>query len=104
MFDDTEGLDRIRRAMAQLCERACHQRDAMRSFCEVQNYLESHVEPPLAGCGWPARTAAVCAHRSSTPRRVLRAKVFGPEYAETLIKAADGAAASERKAAAAPRP
>jgi hypothetical protein len=73
----------------------------MRSFSEVQNYLETHVEPLLDGL----RTAGKVdrSYRQSQFNAAVRfcSKVFGPEYAETLIKAADVAVASERKAAAA---
>ncbi len=73
----------------------------MRAFSEVQNYLETHVEQLLDGL----RTAgkAERSYRQSQFDAAVRfcGKVFGPEYAETLIKAADVAVASERKAAAA---
>ena len=72
----------------------------MRAFSEVQNYLETHVEPLLDGLR--AAGKAERSYRQSQFDAAVRfcAKVFGPEYAETLTKAADVAVASERKAAA----
>jgi uncharacterized MnhB-related membrane protein len=72
----------------------------MRAFSEVQNYLESHVEPLLAGLR--AASNADRAYRQSQFDAAVRfcGKVFGADYAETLAKAADVAVASERKAAA----
>jgi len=73
----------------------------MRAFSEVQNYLETHVEQLLVGlrnAGNGDRS-----YRQSQFDAAVRfcAKVFGPEYAETLTKAADVAVAKERKAASA---
>jgi hypothetical protein len=72
----------------------------MRSFSEVQNYLETHVEPLLEGLRMAGKTDR--SFRKAQLDAAVRfcSKVFGPEYADTLIKAADVAAASERKAAA----
>jgi hypothetical protein len=73
----------------------------MRAFSEVQNYLESHTDTLLDGL----RTAGKADrnYRESQFDAAVRfcGKVFGPEYAETLTKAAEVALASERKAAAA---
>jgi hypothetical protein len=73
----------------------------MRAFSEVQNYLETHSDQLLEGlrnAGKVDRT-----YRQSQFDACVRfcAKIFGEEYAETLIKAADVAVANERKAAAA---
>jgi uncharacterized MnhB-related membrane protein len=74
----------------------------MRSFSEVQNYLETQIEQLLQGLR--AATKADRRYRQSQVDAAVRfcGKVFGAEYAETLVKAADVAAASERKAAAKP--
>jgi hypothetical protein len=73
----------------------------MRAFSEVQNYLEGHTDVLLDGL----RTAGKAdrSYRQSQFDAAVRfcGKVFGPEYAETLTKAAEVALASERKAAAA---
>jgi uncharacterized MnhB-related membrane protein len=73
----------------------------MRAFSEVQNYLESHTDLLLDGL----RTAGKAdrSYRQSQFDAAVRfcGKVFGAEYADTLIKAADVALARERKAAAA---
>lgn len=73
----------------------------MRAFSEVQNYLETHIEPLLIGLR--AAGKADRSYRQSQFDAAVRfcGKIFGPEYAETLIKAADVAAANDRKAAAA---
>jgi hypothetical protein len=72
----------------------------MRAFSEVQNYLESHLEPLLDGLRAAGRTDR--SYRQSQFDAAVRfsSKIFGPEYAETLAKAADVAVANERKAAA----
>ena len=72
-----------------------------RAFSEVQNYLETHTDPLLDGL----RTAGKAdrSYRQSQFDAAVRfcGKVFGPEYADTLTKAAEAALARERKAAAA---
>ena len=72
-----------------------------RAFSEVQNYLETHTDPLLDGL----RTAgnADRSYRQSQFDAAVRfcGKIFGPEYAQTLTKAAEVALAKERKAAAA---
>jgi hypothetical protein len=72
-----------------------------RAFSEVQNYLEGHSETLLDGLR--AAGKADRSYRQSQFDAAVRfcGKVFGAEYAETLIKAAEVARASERKAAAA---
>lgn len=72
----------------------------MRAFSEVQNYLETHVEQLLEGLRNAGK--ADRSYRQSQFEAAVRfcGKIFGPEYAETLTKAADVAVASERKAAA----
>ena len=72
----------------------------MRAFSEVQNYLESHVEPLLDGVRAAGKTDL--SYRQSQFDAAVRFcdKIFGAEYAETLTKAAEVALASERKAAA----
>jgi hypothetical protein len=72
----------------------------MRAFSEVQNYLETHVEPLLEGLRQAG--SGDRSYRQSQFDAAVRfcAKVFGAEYAETLTKAADVAVANERKAAA----
>jgi hypothetical protein len=73
----------------------------MRAFSEVQNYLETHADLLLDGL----RTAGKAdrSYRQSQFEAAVRfcGKVFGGEYADTLIKAAEAALARERKAAAA---
>jgi len=73
----------------------------MRSYSEVQHYLETHVEQLLEGLRMAGKTDR--AYRRSQFDAAVRfcAKIFGEEYAETLAKAADVAVAGERKAAAA---
>ena len=73
----------------------------MRAFSEVQNYLESHVEPLLDGVRAAGKTDR--SYRQSQFDAAVRfcGKIFGAEYAETLTKAAEVALSSERKAAAA---
>ena len=73
----------------------------MRAYSEVQNYLESHADTLLEGLRSAGKTDRT--YRQSQFDAAVRfcAKIFGPEYAETLTKAADVAASSERKAAAA---
>ena len=73
----------------------------MRAFSEVQNYLESHTDTLLDGLRAAGKTDR--SYRQSQVDAAVRfsGKVFGAEYAETLIKAAEVALASERKAAAA---
>src|SRR5215831_865499 len=72
-----------------------------RAFSEVQNYLETHIDPLLDGL----RTAGKAdrSYRQSQFDAAVRfcGKVFGAEYADTLSKAAEAAMARERKAAAA---
>lgn len=72
----------------------------MRSFSEVQNYLETHVEPLLDGLRTATKTDR--SFRKSQFDAAVRfcGRVFGAEYAQTLIKAADVAVMSERKAMA----
>jgi hypothetical protein len=72
----------------------------MRAYSEVQNYLETHSDTLLEGLRTAGKSDRT--YRQSQFDAAVRfcAKVFGPEYAETLSKAADVAAASERKAAA----
>jgi hypothetical protein len=72
----------------------------MRAFSEVQNYLETHTDQLLDGLRNAGKTDR--SYRQSQFDATVRfcAKIFGPEYAETLTKAADVAVASERKAAA----
>ena len=72
----------------------------MRAFSEVQNYLETHTEQLLEGLRNAGKGDR--SYRQSQFDAAVRfcAKIFGPEYAETLTKAADVAVASERKAAA----
>jgi hypothetical protein len=72
----------------------------MRAYSEVQNYLETHVDPLLAGLRGAGPSDR--SYRQSQFDAAVRfcAKVFGPEYADTLTKAAGVAAASDRKAAA----
>jgi hypothetical protein len=73
----------------------------MRAFSEVQNYLESHTDLLLDGL----RTAGKAdrSYRQSQFDAAVRfcGKIFGAEYADTLMKAAEAAVARERKAAAA---
>lgn len=73
----------------------------MRAFSEVQNYLETHTAPLLEGLRNAGKVDQ--RYRQSQFDACARfcAKIFGEEYAETLIKAADVAVANERKAAAA---
>ena len=73
----------------------------MRAFSEVQNYLEGHTDTLLDGLR--AAGKADRSYRQSQFDAAVRfcGKVFGGEYADTLIKAAEVALASERKAAAA---
>jgi len=70
----------------------------MRSYSEVQNYLETHVEPLLDAL---RATGKVDRYRQSQFDAAVRfcAKVFGQEYADTLVKAANVAAGGERKTA-----
>jgi hypothetical protein len=72
----------------------------MRSFTEVQNYLETHVQQLLDGLRSAGKVDR--SYRQSQFDAAVRfcGKIFGAEYAETLIKAADVAVASERKAVA----
>ncbi len=71
----------------------------MRAFSEVQNYLETHVDTLLD----VLRTAGKAdrSYRQSQFDAAVRfcGKIFGPEYAETLTKAAEVALANERKVA-----
>ena len=69
----------------------------MRAYSEVQNYLETHVEPLLEGLR--ATGKADRSYRQSQFEAGVRfcAKVFGPEYAETLAKAAEVAMSNERE-------
>ncbi|HEU5276611.1 MAG TPA: hypothetical protein VFU97_23355 [Xanthobacteraceae bacterium] len=69
----------------------------MRAFSEVQNYLETHVEPLLEGLRMAGKTDR--SYRQSQFDAAVRfcSKVFGAEYAQTLVKAADVAQATERK-------
>ena len=73
----------------------------MRAFSEVQNYLETHVEPLLEGLRMAGKTDR--SYRQSQFDAAVRfcSKVFGAEYAQTLVKAADVARATERKPPAA---
>jgi hypothetical protein len=72
-----------------------------RAFSEVQNYLETHTGPLLDGL----RTAGKAdrSYRQSQLDAAVRfcGNVFGAEYADTLVKAAEAALARERKTAAA---
>jgi len=73
----------------------------MRAFSEVQNYLETHTEQLLQGLRHAGK-ADRSYHESQFDAAVrFCAKIFGPEYAETLTKAADAAVANDRKTAAA---
>ena len=73
----------------------------MRAFSEVQNYLETHSDQLLEGLRQASNSER--SYRQGQFDACVRfcAKIFGEEYAETLIKAADVAVANERKAAAA---
>jgi hypothetical protein len=73
----------------------------MRSFTEVQNYLESQVQQLLEGLRTAGKTDR--GYRQSQFDAAVRfcGKIFGPEYAQTLTKAAAVAQAKERQAAAA---
>jgi hypothetical protein len=72
----------------------------LRSYSEVQHYLETNTQTLIDGL----RNAAAADRnfRQSQVDAAVRfcAKVFGQEYAALLAKAADVAANSERKAAA----
>src|SRR5262249_25309298 len=72
----------------------------MRAYSEVQNYLETHVEPLLDALR--AAGKADRRYRQSQLDAAVRfcGKIFGQEYADTLAKAAEVAVAGERKAAA----
>jgi hypothetical protein len=72
-----------------------------RAFSEVQNYLETHTDQLLDGLRMAGKVDR--SYRQSQFDAAVRfcGKVFGAEYAETLVKAAEVALASERKAAAA---
>jgi hypothetical protein len=72
----------------------------MRSYTEVQNYLETHVEQLLEGLRTSVKSDR--SYRMSQFNAAVRfcGKVFGQEYADTLSKAAEVAVASERKVAA----
>ena len=99
--EDTEGLIGFVAQCRNYANELAINEMTMRSFSEVQNYLETHVEPLLEGLRMAGKTDR--GFRKSQFDAAVRfcSKVFGPEYADTLIKAADVAAASERKAAAA---
>jgi hypothetical protein len=66
----------------------------------VQNYLETHVEQLLEGLRTSVKTDR--SYRQSQFDAAARfcAKIFGQEYAETLVKAGEVAVANERKVAA----
>jgi len=72
----------------------------MRAYSEVQNYLETHVEQLLEGLRTSVKTDR--SYRQSQFDAAARfcAKIFGQEYAETLVKAGEVAVANERKVAA----
>jgi hypothetical protein len=73
----------------------------MRSYSEVQNYLEMHVQPLIDGLRM-AGSGDLRYRRSQVDAAVrFCARIFGQDYAETLSKAADVAAsvATERKTA-----
>jgi len=73
----------------------------MRAFSEVQNYLETQSEILLDGLRAAGQGDRV--YRQSQFDAAVRfcGKIFSPDYAETLTKAATVALASDRKAAAA---
>jgi hypothetical protein len=98
---DTEGLIGFVAQCRSYANELAINEMTMRAFSEVQNYLETHVEPLLEGLRMAGKTDR--SFRKSQFDAAVRfcSKVFGPEYADTLIKAADVAVASERKAAAA---
>jgi len=99
--EDTEGLIGFVAQCRGYANELAINEMTMRSFSEVQNYLETHVEPLLEGLRMAGKTDR--GFRKSQFDAAVRfcSRVFGPEYADTLIKAADVAAASERKPAAA---
>ncbi len=72
----------------------------MRAYSEVQNYLETHVEQLLEGLRTSVKTDR--SYRQSQFDAAARfcARIFGQEYAETLVKAGEVAVANERKVAA----
>jgi|HubBroStandDraft_6_1064221.scaffolds.fasta_scaffold07653_4 hypothetical protein len=73
----------------------------MRAYSELQHYLETSTQTLIDGLR--TATSAERSFRQSQVEAAVRfcAKVFGQEYAALLTKAADVAANSERKAAAA---
>jgi hypothetical protein len=98
---DTEGLIGFVGQCRNYANELAINEMTMRAFSEVQNYLETHVEPLLDGLRSAGKTDR--SYRQSQFDAAVRfcGRIFGQEYAETLSKAADVAVASERKAAAA---
>jgi hypothetical protein len=99
-IDETEGLIGFVGQCRNYANELAINEMTMRAFSEVQNYLETHIEQLLEGLRNAGKGDR--SYRQSQFEAAVRfcGKIFGPEYAETLTKAADVAVANERKAAA----
>jgi hypothetical protein len=70
-----------------------------RTFSELQHYLDSGMQPLLDGVRHAGKADRSFRQSQADAAVRLCAKVFGPEYASLLGKAAEVAGAPERKAA-----
>jgi hypothetical protein len=99
--EETEGLIAFVGACRTYAGELAINEMTLRAYSEVQHYLESNTQMLIDGLR--AAKPAELRFRQSQVDAAVRfcAKIFGQEYAALLAKAADVAANSERKTAAA---